>query len=695
MKCLEKDRTRRYETANGVAQDLERHLHNEPITARPPSKAYRFQKMVRRNKLAFAAAGAVTAALVIGLGVSIFLFVKESAARKEMERARESERQQRQQADAARAQAEGLVRFMMQDLQPVLTQYGRLPLLKQVVEKAIEYFDGLPADLRDIKTEFGRADSLEAHAEILLAEGNQKDAEAEFARALAVYQRIEEKNPENPEAPAAVLLVQQGVATLDRTQPSAQQDAFQQRALHRWRQLYERYPTNQLVTRGLIQSLLIRGAMASYFFNKPEDAIAASEEASAMLHEISKRFPDNKFLNAGIAQSKTALAGAYDAAGQREKSVQLSEEASAYFNQALKEDPGNLTLIAGGAEVERYLSYRISAVSQKRARDAELVARERFHLLTQLDPSNAHWRQRYAMTHMMECYYLQSDGQVDAARQAFRKFDSLLEPISNQLWDQEKLFGVSTELARMAAAAGDSADARAQLVIGEKRFQTYYHTLFPGSYDRLRVRIRWEYFKGRALLTMRDWPALAESARTGLAAIEQGFTHRPGDSELRLRRAVLNSFLGVALLRQGNVREAIPPLEQSVADHRDAPPAAAFTEDRESFAAFAAETLADALAKTGDTAQAMRLLESTLAIHEAKLAQQPDNWELQQTLANNLVLQAEVLTPVNAESAARRLACIDRAAAILNRRDTASLTADDKEMKARIENLRATAQSRS
>src|SRR5262249_45151849 len=44
MKCLEKDRTRRYETANGLAADLKRHLSHEPVVARPPSRAYRFQK---------------------------------------------------------------------------------------------------------------------------------------------------------------------------------------------------------------------------------------------------------------------------------------------------------------------------------------------------------------------------------------------------------------------------------------------------------------------------------------------------------------------------------------------------------------------------------------------------------------------------------------------------------------------------
>src|SRR6266540_995054 len=53
MKCLEKDRRRRYETANGLAADLQRHLANEPVIARPPSAGYRFLKLVRRNRIAF------------------------------------------------------------------------------------------------------------------------------------------------------------------------------------------------------------------------------------------------------------------------------------------------------------------------------------------------------------------------------------------------------------------------------------------------------------------------------------------------------------------------------------------------------------------------------------------------------------------------------------------------------------------
>jgi serine/threonine protein kinase len=70
MKCLEKDRARRYDTASSLLLDVQRYLENEPITARPPSSTYRFGKLVRRNKLAFGAATAVILAIVIGMGLA-------------------------------------------------------------------------------------------------------------------------------------------------------------------------------------------------------------------------------------------------------------------------------------------------------------------------------------------------------------------------------------------------------------------------------------------------------------------------------------------------------------------------------------------------------------------------------------------------------------------------------------------------
>ncbi len=67
MKAIEKDRARRYETANGFALDIRRYLAGEAVLAAPPSALYRFRKLVRRNKSAVVAAAAVTASLIVGV----------------------------------------------------------------------------------------------------------------------------------------------------------------------------------------------------------------------------------------------------------------------------------------------------------------------------------------------------------------------------------------------------------------------------------------------------------------------------------------------------------------------------------------------------------------------------------------------------------------------------------------------------
>jgi hypothetical protein len=75
MKALEKDRGRRYETANGLAQDIGRYLADEPVQACPPSAAYRLRKFARRNKVALATVGTVALVLVVGIVVSTWLAI--------------------------------------------------------------------------------------------------------------------------------------------------------------------------------------------------------------------------------------------------------------------------------------------------------------------------------------------------------------------------------------------------------------------------------------------------------------------------------------------------------------------------------------------------------------------------------------------------------------------------------------------
>jgi eukaryotic-like serine/threonine-protein kinase len=100
MKCLEKDRARRYETANGLVADIEHHLNNEPVLARPPSTAYRFQKFVRRNKLQVTAAIVVATVLIMASVVSTWQAVE---ARRERQIAKQQAQLAKQQSETAKA----------------------------------------------------------------------------------------------------------------------------------------------------------------------------------------------------------------------------------------------------------------------------------------------------------------------------------------------------------------------------------------------------------------------------------------------------------------------------------------------------------------------------------------------------------------------------------------------------------------
>jgi WD40 repeat protein/serine/threonine protein kinase/tetratricopeptide (TPR) repeat protein len=133
LKCLEKDRSRRYETANGLAADLRRHMDHEPVVARPPSAAYRLQKAFRRNRLAFTATGLVLAALLLGTCVSAWQAVRarraEWHARDNESKANQSAtvaRQAQQEAEVARAASQRMSAGLALDRGLQLCQDGKV-----------------------------------------------------------------------------------------------------------------------------------------------------------------------------------------------------------------------------------------------------------------------------------------------------------------------------------------------------------------------------------------------------------------------------------------------------------------------------------------------------------------------------------------------------------------------------------------
>ena len=113
MKALAKERQRRYESAIAMAQDIERFTNHEPVSAGPPTAAYRLRKFVRRNRPQVVAASLVLLALVGGIvGTTLGLFEARRQERmavaesQEKEKARQAEATQRQQAEKRLTQIE-------------------------------------------------------------------------------------------------------------------------------------------------------------------------------------------------------------------------------------------------------------------------------------------------------------------------------------------------------------------------------------------------------------------------------------------------------------------------------------------------------------------------------------------------------------------------------------------------------------
>src|SRR5436189_3466404 len=99
MKALEKDRSRRYESASALAADIQRYLSDEPVLACPPTTMYRFQKFAKKHKPALATAAAIAACLILGTTVSAW-----QAARATTAEAQDNANEKKAVANAATAQ---------------------------------------------------------------------------------------------------------------------------------------------------------------------------------------------------------------------------------------------------------------------------------------------------------------------------------------------------------------------------------------------------------------------------------------------------------------------------------------------------------------------------------------------------------------------------------------------------------------
>ena len=202
MRALEKERSRRYETASGLADDIRRHLADEPVSAGPPSARYRLQKFVRRNRAAVIAGGLVAATLILGvLGTTSGLVwaLREktradqqaqaaTAAAKAEERQRQVAVANAKQARVAAARSDAVAEFLTDALAGVgpSVALGRdTTLLREILQRTTARVETELADQPEVE-----ATMREAISTTYWELGDYEKAESHRRRAKEIYDTI-------------------------------------------------------------------------------------------------------------------------------------------------------------------------------------------------------------------------------------------------------------------------------------------------------------------------------------------------------------------------------------------------------------------------------------------------------------------------------------------------------------------------
>jgi serine/threonine protein kinase/tetratricopeptide (TPR) repeat protein len=215
MQALEKDRTRRYESASAFAADVQRYLNDEPVEACPPSTVYRLRKYTRRNKGVLSTLILVTVALLAGTGISLWQANKARDALKLADQRFEDEQQARRDTDTQRDLAESNLQLAMDALNAVYLQavgtdrvFDDRELIesrriltgkeKQLLQTGLDFYAQI-ASQNDSNTTatFGAAQAFLQIGNLRASLGEEQEAETAISEAITRFRKLSEAFPDN------------------------------------------------------------------------------------------------------------------------------------------------------------------------------------------------------------------------------------------------------------------------------------------------------------------------------------------------------------------------------------------------------------------------------------------------------------------------------------------------------------------
>jgi tetratricopeptide (TPR) repeat protein len=470
MKCLEKQRERRYETANALSRDVQRYLADEPVEARPPSAGYRLRKFLQRNKGPVVAALLVLLALVGGIIGTTYGMLHAEQRRLEADAARGREAEQRGRAEQARDRTRQALDDMTSSVtgDSLTTQKALSDEQKKFLTEVLTYYKEFAGDKAD--DEQSRSRTAAAAHRVGLIEGRlgrKTEGVAAYRLARDGYEKLATEFP-------AVPLYRQQLANSHNNLgivlaglgkgPEAEQQFRQALAL------YEKLATDFPAVPEYRQQLARSHNNLGLLLTGPGKRLEAEEQyrqALVLFERLAAEVPavpqyrqDLAFSHNGLGALLADLGKHAESEEQYRQALVLQEKLAADFpavpeyRQELALSRNNLALLLGG------LGKQLEAEEQYRQ---ALALRER---LAADFPAVPEYRQDLAKSHSSLGALLAGLGKHAEAEQQFRLALALQEKLSAEFPAvpeyREFLAGSRHNLGTLLSGLGKGAEAEEQ-----------------------------------------------------------------------------------------------------------------------------------------------------------------------------------------------------------------------------------------
>jgi serine/threonine protein kinase/predicted Zn-dependent protease len=470
MKALEKDRNRRYDTANGLARDVQRYLADEPVQAGPPSAWYRFRKFARRHKAALLTAALLAGALLLSIIIlaisnrwvawerdqkaealrdkEIALQDKETAlqheqaARTEAQTNAHTAEKQRQRAVVSEARARVVVKEYLVKVthSKLLSAPGLQPLRRDLLLSALHFY-------RDYLKEHGDDPSLKADlaaTHLLVAQihrdlGRNREARDAYHQAKQLYEGLLRPDPANRQLRHGLAQCFWGVNDYPR-------------AIAIWEKLLGEEPDNTAFQLGLATAY--NGLAIGQKQGRALAALATHQKALAIRERLVQKDPLNVEYRNDLGATLNNIAVMLAERNQLQQALGMYRRAAAHIEFAHSRAPyvtlyGRFLAISSSnvANMHWRLDQRNEALVQQR-KAVSLLRR-----LVEDNPAVPEFRSRLCSAYFTLTRYLNQLGRKGEAARYARLGREQIERLPRS--NQQELYYLARVRALVAALIGE------------------------------------------------------------------------------------------------------------------------------------------------------------------------------------------------------------------------------------------------